>query len=710
MSSHEDWLAERIVNYCKTSDWSSINQMFDYIQQYKQTLSEDPMPEILRKAFELIKEIDVEVQNLTLANFNSWNENLAAEEILIHCQNYDRKGIKETLDYIKRCKGKDQYDPIPKILRKSFLLIQKIDPRRRDLVRDYLSEYIVRDKRFPSVSDILDANEVKHVNSASASDERSIDPNVAKAKGIQLHLAISDFLQSGIYPDPLSDIKEYWDSIKPFLGQVKSSVYCGWIEKAITFPIGSDYKVRDKVRLGSGYSGRLDCIANYEGYTCLIEWKSSFSGDYKKSLRRYELQCAAYVLACREIYQIDVNALIIAIAIPEQEAEILFYKNPELNTLCDRFIRELQVFSEYQSQEKLHYTEDSIRLYLQEIGRIHLLSEEEEIELAKKITDLLKLEYIFDELFDNLDVDFSGLSQELTVEEWKQWAAAVMQKEGITFTVEAFLHRVHVGRRAKDKMVHSNLRLVVSIAKKYMNRGLSFQDLVQEGSLGLLRAIEKFDHEKGYKLSTYATWWIRQAITRAITNQSRTIHLPVHLHETISRIKKTTKLLSQEIGRKPTDEEIATRMEMSVEKLCFITKSAQLPMSLDTSINKEEDLYSGNALESLDEISEKESLCLDDLIESNGETPEDQVSKSLLREDLESVLGTLNPRERDVLRLRYGLDDGRMKSLEELGQIFNVTRERIRQIEAKALRKLRHPNRNSILKQYVRSDQLENSD
>ncbi|MFB2893668.1 RNA polymerase sigma factor RpoD [Aerosakkonemataceae cyanobacterium BLCC-F50] len=318
--------------------------------------------------------------------------------------------------------------------------------------------------------------------------------------------------------------------------------------------------------------------------------------------------------------------------------------------------------------KKKHYTEDSIRLYLQEIGRIRLLRADEEIELARKIADLLELERIRENLSDRLERDPHD----------REWA------EAVNMQLPAFRHRLHLGRRAKDKMVQSNLRLVVSIAKKYMNRGLSFQDLIQEGSLGLIRAAEKFDHEKGYKFSTYATWWIRQAITRAIADQSRTIRLPVHLYETISRIKKTTKLLSQEMGRKPTEEEIATRMEMTIEKLRFIAKSAQLPISLETPIGKEEDSRLG------------------DFIESDGETPEDQVSKNLLREDLESVLDTLSPRERDVLRLRYGLDDGRMKTLEEIGQIFNVTRERIRQIEAKALRKLRHPNRNSILKEYIR--------
>jgi RNA polymerase primary sigma factor len=314
------------------------------------------------------------------------------------------------------------------------------------------------------------------------------------------------------------------------------------------------------------------------------------------------------------------------------------------------------------------YTEDSIRVYLQEIGRIRLLRPDEEIELARKIADLLQLE----ELAAQFESDKGHYP------DTKEWAAL------LEMPLIKFRRRLMLGRRAKEKMVQSNLRLVVSIAKKYMNRGLSFQDLIQEGSLGLIRAAEKFDHEKGYKFSTYATWWIRQAITRAIADQSRTIRLPVHLYETISRIKKTTKTLSQEFGRKPTEEEIAESMEMTIEKLRFIAKSAQLPISLETPIGKEEDSRLG------------------DFIEADIENPEQDVAKNLLREDLEGVLATLSPRERDVLRLRYGLDDGRMKTLEEIGQIFDVTRERIRQIEAKALRKLRHPNRNGVLKEYIK--------
>jgi RNA polymerase primary sigma factor len=388
------------------------------------------------------------------------------------------------------------------------------------------------------------------------------------------------------------------------------------------------------------------------------------------------------------------NVLLATIDQPELETIPQSNSDGDLEFLIDVEEEELQALNSYDNDEfleaqpdeddaksgkvgktrrraqakKKQYTEDSIRLYLQEIGRIRLLRADEEIELARKIAELLELERVRERLSEKLER--TPLDSE--------WA------EAVKLNLPTFRYRLHIGRRAKDKMVQSNLRLVVSIAKKYMNRGLSFQDLIQEGSLGLIRAAEKFDHEKGYKFSTYATWWIRQAITRAIADQSRTIRLPVHLYETISRIKKTTKLLSQEMGRKPTEEEIATRMEMTIEKLRFIAKSAQLPISLETPIGKEEDSRLG------------------DFIESDGETPEDQVSKNLLREDLEKVLDSLSPRERDVLRLRYGLDDGRMKTLEEIGQIFNVTRERIRQIEAKALRKLRHPNRNSVLKEYIR--------
>jgi len=272
---------------------------------------------------------------------------------------------------------------------------------------------------------------------------------------------------------------------------------------------------------------------------------------------------------------------------------------------------------------------DSIEIYLNQLRQTPLLSKEEEISLFKKLNTS-----------DDLD--------------------------------------------AARKLVLAHLRFVVHVAKTYKGYGLPLLDLIQEGNIGLMKAVEKFEYRRGYKFSTYATWWIRQAITRAIADQSRTIRLPVHLYETISRIKKTTKVLSQEFGRKPTEEEIAESMEMTIEKLRFIAKSAQLPISLETPIGKEEDSRLG------------------DFIEADIENPEQDVAKTLLREDLEGVLATLSPRERDVLRLRYGLDDGRMKTLEEIGQIFDVTRERIRQIEAKALRKLRHPNRNGVLKEYIK--------
>lgn len=275
--------------------------------------------------------------------------------------------------------------------------------------------------------------------------------------------------------------------------------------------------------------------------------------------------------------------------------------------------------------------DDPVRLYLREIGRIKLLSASEEIELARAII-----------------------------------------KGGTP------------GAIAKRKLVQANLRLVVSIAKKYVGRGMLFLDLIQEGNLGLIRAAEKFDHERGFKFSTYATWWIRQAITRAIADQARTIRIPVHMVETINKLKKVTRRLAQEYSRKPTEEELAMEMNVSISKLREIIKIAQEPLSLETPIGKEEDSRLGDFIE-----------------DKEADAPIKTVASDLLREDLAEVLCTLSPRERDVLRLRFGMDDGRQRTLEEVGQLFGVTRERIRQIEAKALRKLRHPNRSKRLREYV---------
>ncbi len=308
------------------------------------------------------------------------------------------------------------------------------------------------------------------------------------------------------------------------------------------------------------------------------------------------------------------------------------------------------------------YTTDSIRLYLQEIGRFPLLRAAEAIELAHKMANFLKLEQVREQLHEHL-------KREPNDREWS---------EAVNMPLSTFLHCLHMGRKAKNKMVESNLRLVVSIAKKYQNRGLDFQDLIQEGNLGLIHAVEKFDPYMGNKFSTYAYWWIRQAIKRAIANQSRLIRLPVHVNETIYRMKKTSKLLYQDIGHQPTVAEIADRMEMSIEKLRFFTKLALPPLFLG-------DL---------------------DFLEFEDDTPEDYVFKILLRENLESVIDSLTSREREVMRMRYGLDDGREKALQEIGDKLNLSRERIRQIQVKAFRKLRDSNRRRILERNIRPEKL----
>ena len=239
-------------------------------------------------------------------------------------------------------------------------------------------------------------------------------------------------------------------------------------------------------------------------------------------------------------------------------------------------------------------------------------------------------------------------------------------------------------RKALERLTKANLRFVVSVAKQYQNQGLSLPDLINEGNLGLIKAAEKFDYKKNFRFSTYATWWIRQAITRAIADQARTIRIPVHMVETINKLKKVTRKLAQELARKPSEEELSQEMGISINKLREIIKVAQEPLSLETPIGKEEDSRLGDFIEDKD-----------------ADAPVKTVAQELLREDLAEVLGSLSARERDVLRLRFGMDDGRQRTLEEVGQLFGVTRERIRQIEAKALRKLRHPNRSKRLKEYV---------
>ena len=272
--------------------------------------------------------------------------------------------------------------------------------------------------------------------------------------------------------------------------------------------------------------------------------------------------------------------------------------------------------------------EDPVRMYLKEIGKVPLLSAEEEISLAQRM------------------------------------------EEG--------------DEEAKKRLAEANLRLVVSIAKRYVGRGMLFLDLIQEGNLGLIKAVEKFDYRKGYKFSTYATWWIRQAITRAIADQARTIRIPVHMVETINKLIRVSRQLLQELGREPTPEEIAEEMHMSVERVREILKISQEPVSLEAPIGEEEDSHLGDFIQ-----------------DDNVPVPADAAAFTMLKEQLEEVLGTLTEREQKVLRLRFGLDDGRARTLEEVGKEFNVTRERIRQIEAKALRKLRHPSRSRKLKDYL---------
>lgn len=310
--------------------------------------------------------------------------------------------------------------------------------------------------------------------------------------------------------------------------------------------------------------------------------------------------------------------------------------------------------------------EDPVRMYLKEIGKVPLLSADEEIEFAQNMEDgAVAIEKI-NVLKGRLD----GASEE--------------EKAEIREEIKTLQRDVDKGADAKKRLAEANLRLVVSIAKRYVGRGMLFLDLIQEGNLGLIKAVEKFDYKKGYKFSTYATWWIRQAITRAIADQARTIRIPVHMVETINKLIRVSRQLLQELGREPSPEEIAKEMSMPVERVREILKISQEPVSLETPIGEEEDSHLGDFIK-----------------DDNVPVPADAAAFTLLKEQLEEVLGTLTEREQKVLTLRFGLEDGRARTLEEVGKEFNVTRERIRQIEAKALRKLRHPSRSRKLKDYL---------
>ena len=309
-----------------------------------------------------------------------------------------------------------------------------------------------------------------------------------------------------------------------------------------------------------------------------------------------------------------------------QQIEQVYKALPEMGvSIFDEDERDKELFEQALSDIGL---DDPVKMYLKDIGRVPLLSSDEEIELARKMQD--------------------------------------------------------GDEEAKRRLSEANLRLVVSIAKRYVGRGMLFLDLIQEGNLGLMKAVEKFDYQKGFKFSTYATWWIRQAITRAIADQARTIRIPVHMVETINKLTRVSRLLTQKYGREPTPAEIAKEMNVSEERVREIQKIAQDPVSLETPIGEEEDSHLGDFIE-----------------DETTVTPSDSVSTTMLKETLLSVLNSLTPREEKVLRLRYGVDDGRPRTLEEVGKEFNVTRERIRQIEAKALRKLRHPSRSKHLKDFL---------
>ncbi|MBQ4448327.1 MAG: RNA polymerase sigma factor RpoD [Clostridia bacterium] len=337
--------------------------------------------------------------------------------------------------------------------------------------------------------------------------------------------------------------------------------------------------------------------------------------------------------------------------------------------------------------------DDPVRMYLKEIGRVPLLTGSEEIEIATRMADGKPAEQAIinfvkaqtGEDYEDFKAAILDLARKKLNKNFFDYMLAVDALADTDAAIDpATLELAEDGQAAKSQLAEANLRLVVSVAKRYVGRGMLFLDLIQEGNLGLIKAVEKFDYRKGYKFSTYATWWIRQAITRAIADQARTIRIPVHMVETINKLVRVNRQLLQELGREPRPEEIAKEMGITEDKVREIIKIAQEPVSLETPIGEEEDSHLG-----------------DFIADDDAPAPESIASTSMLQSHLEEVLRTLTPREEKVLRLRFGLDDGKTRTLEDVGKEFNVTRERIRQIEAKALRKLRHPSRSKRLKDFL---------
>ncbi len=377
--------------------------------------------------------------------------------------------------------------------------------------------------------------------------------------------------------------------------------------------------------------------------------KKNGSVSSKDIIKYYSIESEEYDSMVKELMKEEINI----------DEELVYDDLEPKEPISLNDIEEIDVstFDQLPASVKV---DDPVRMYLKDIGKIPLLSLEEETILAKQVVD--------------------GREAKARLEE-------IEADDQNTVSVEEYEYLLEISEEAdiaKDKLVNANLRLVVSIAKRYLGRGLQFLDLIQEGNMGLIKAVDKFDHQKGFKFSTYATWWIRQAITRAVADQARTIRIPVHMVETINKLVRIQRQLVQELSREPSPQEVADRMDISVEKVQQIQKIAQEPISLESPVGEEEDSNLG------DFISDPHAL-----------DPYEYTAKMKLREELDDVLATLTEREERVLRLRFGLVDGRQRTLEEVGKEFNVTRERIRQIEAKALRKLKHPSRSRKLKDFM---------